>query len=106
MIRKMLKLPQGIAGVLALGFAILVGVNFDPANFPQKDAMYAKTTQEAVAIYHLNEKNKKEKDMALLMIFVPFGFGVLMLINAAWTASRQEDDQNRQTDHDTTHQSE
>ena len=89
MIKQMLKLPQGIAGVLVLGFGILVGVNYDPANFPQQNTMVAKTTAEAVAMYHQNEKNREEKQMALFMIFGSLGFGLLMLFNAAYTASRQ-----------------
>ena len=89
MIKQMLKLPQGIAGVLVLGFGILVATTYDPANFPQQDARYAKTTAEAVAMYHQNEKNREEKQMALFMIFGSLGFGLLMLFNAAYTVSRQ-----------------
>ncbi len=89
MFGKMLKLPQGIAGVLVLAFAILVATGYDPDNFPQQDARYAKTTAEAVAIYHQNEKNREEKQMVLFMIFGGLGFGLLMLANAAYTASRQ-----------------
>lgn len=85
----MLSLPQGIAGVLVLAFAMLLGVNYDPDHFPQQDARYAETTAEAVAIYHQNEKNREEKQMVLIMIFCSLGFGLLMLANAAWTASRQ-----------------
>ena len=89
MLRRMLTLPQGIAGMLVLAFAVLLGTNYDPANFPQKDARYAETTAEAVAIYHQNEKNREEKQMVLFMIFGGLGFGLLMLANAAYTASRQ-----------------
>ncbi len=90
MLRRMLTLPQGIAGVLVLAFALLVTTGYDPDNFPQQDARYAKTTAEAVAIYHQNEKNREEKQMVLFMIFGGLGFGLLMLANAAYTASRQQ----------------
>ena len=88
MIRKMLRLPQGMAGLLVLMFGVVLAAGFDPASFPQENTLQAQTRKEAVAMYHRNQKNKEEKDMVLIMILGSLGFGAWMLLNAAWVASR------------------
>lgn len=88
----MLKTPTGIAGLIVLAFGILAGTSYDGTVFEQQNAMYARTTTESAAIMRLNMEKKQEKDKALIMIWGSIGFGLLMLGNAAWNASRPEEE--------------
>ncbi len=92
MLKKMLKNPVGIAGILVLAFGILAGTSYDGTVFEEQEARYAQNTAEAVAIMRLNMEKRQEKDKALIMIWGSIGFGLLMLGSAAWNAFRGEEE--------------
>lgn len=90
--KKILKQPVGIAGLLALAFGLLVGSNYDPSIYAKKDTYGIADPHQAGKIMAENTQKEQEQQTEVIMIWGSIGFGLLMLGNAAWKASRPEEE--------------
>jgi len=94
MLRKMLKSPVGITGVILLPIGLLLAFNYDPKPYEQQDTIFITNPHNAAKVAVENQRKSQARDQELIMIWGNIGFGLLMLGSAAWKASRSIPDIN------------
>ena len=102
LLKKILKSPAGVTGIIVLAFGLLVGSNYDPKSYKQQDTYGITDPYQAAKIMAQNTQKVQAQQTELLMIWGSIGFGLLMLGSATWKASRAGADEGR-TDSDGEH---
>ena len=92
MLKKLLKNPVGIAGVIVLAFGLMLGSNYDPKSYEQQNTYGIADPYQAAKIMAKNTQKEQDQQMELVMIWVSVGLGLLMLGNAAWKTSRSDEE--------------
>ncbi len=91
LLRKMLKTPVGIAGILVLVFGLWLGSGYDPKPYEQQNTYGITDPYQAAKIMAQNTQKAQDQQTELIMIWGSIGFGLLMLGSGAWKASRPEE---------------
>jgi len=92
LLKKILKQPVGIAGILILAFGLILGFNYDPSIYAKKDTYGIADPYQAGKIMAENTQKEQEQQTEVVMIWGSIGFGLLMLGNALRKASRPEEE--------------
>ncbi len=87
LLKKILKSPAGIAGIIVLAFGLLIGSNYDPKSYKQQDTYGITDPYQAAKVMAQNKQKAQDQQTELLMIWGSIGFGLLMLGSATWKAS-------------------
>jgi len=95
LLKRMLKSPAGIAGILVLAFGLLLGLQYDPKLYKEQRTYGIVDPYQAGEIMAKNEQKRQNREMELAMIWGSIAFGLLMLGSAAWKASRPESGEDR-----------
>ncbi len=91
MLRKILKTPAGIAGIIVLVFGLLLGFNYDPKPYAQQSTTFITDAETYAKVERENQQKSREREQELIFIWGSIGFGLLMLGSAVWKVSQPEE---------------
>lgn len=96
--KQALTSPQGIAGLLFLVVGFVLGLNYDPAIYKQKDTQFVTDAREYSRIARENLQKGHERDQELVFIWESIGFGILAIGSGWWQVRRKKDDEPTDTE--------
>ncbi|NOZ13039.1 MAG: hypothetical protein GXO69_05250 [Acidobacteria bacterium] len=88
MLRKILKTPAGIAGIIVLAFGLFLGFNYDPKPYTRQTTTFITDAETYAKVERENQQKSREQEQELIFIWGSIGFGLLMLGSAGWKVSR------------------